>query len=60
MNAIYYKLDIPNFKSTPFSVTNMLVNSLYFTAFPKISKYHKMCNALEPNLQITKSYNLVI
>ncbi len=54
MNAIYYKLDIPNFKATPLSVVNMLINSLYFTAFPKISKYHKMCNALEPNLQMTK------
>ena len=54
MNAIYYKLDIPNFEATPLSVFKMLLNSIYFTSFPKISKYHKMCNALEPNLQITK------
>jgi hypothetical protein len=54
MNAIHYAADAPNFQASPFSVFKLLSKALFFLASPKASNHHKMCNTLNPNLEITK------
>jgi hypothetical protein len=54
MNALNYAVDGPNFKSTPINVLKLLLTSAYFTIHPKISKYHRMCNAMSPSLDHTR------
>jgi hypothetical protein len=54
INALNYALDGPNFKATFMGVIKLVCSAAYLTVHPKISRYHRMCNALSPNLDITK------
>jgi hypothetical protein len=54
INALNYAVDGPNFKATPKNIVKLVLAAGYFTLHPKIRKYHRMCNALTPNLDITR------
>jgi hypothetical protein len=55
MNAIYYKLDIPNFNVCIINVFKLLFYSIYYSLFEKASHTQRIKNIIRPDLDITKA-----
>lgn len=54
MNALYYAIDFPNYKTNFFSLLKLGFYSAYYGLFGRVAKKERKKNITQPNLEITK------